>query len=30
VELKDVVYYLSAAAFGLFLTHRVLDSNRWR
>ncbi|MBI5446381.1 MAG: ABC transporter permease subunit [Deltaproteobacteria bacterium] len=30
VELKDVVYYLSIAAFGLFLTHRVLDSNRWR
>ena len=30
VELKDVVYYLSVAAFGLFLTHRVLDSNRWR
>ncbi len=30
VELKDVVYYLSATAFGLFLTHRVLESNRWR
>lgn len=30
LELKDVVYYLSVAAFGLFLTHRVLDSNRWR
>ncbi|GAB4276968.1 MAG: ABC transporter permease [Deferrisomatales bacterium] len=30
VELKDVVYYLSASAFGLFLTHRVLDSGRWR
>ncbi|MBI5014792.1 MAG: ABC transporter permease subunit [Deltaproteobacteria bacterium] len=30
VELKDVVYYLSVTALGLFLTHRVLDSNRWR
>lgn len=30
VELKSVVYYLSVTAFGLFLTHRVLDSNRWR
>lgn len=30
VELKDVIYYLSVTAFGLFLTHRVLDSNRWR
>jgi ABC-2 type transport system permease protein len=30
VEIKDIVYYLSVVAFGLFLTHRVLDSNRWR
>ncbi|NTU59703.1 MAG: ABC transporter permease subunit [Deltaproteobacteria bacterium] len=30
VELKDVVYYLSLIALGLFLTHRVLDSSRWR
>lgn len=30
IEVKDVVYYLSVSAFGLFLTHRVLDSNRWR
>ncbi len=30
VELKNVVYYLTVSAFGLFLTHRVLDSNRWR
>lgn len=30
VELKDVAYYLSVSAFGLFLTHRVLDSSRWR
>lgn len=30
VELKDVAYYASVTALGLFLTHRVLDSNRWR
>ena len=30
VELKHVAYYLSVSAFGLFLTHRVLDSSRWR
>lgn len=30
VELKDVIFYLSAAALPLFLTHRVLDSARWR
>jgi len=30
LESKDIVYYLSVAAFGLFLTHRVLDSTRWR
>lgn len=30
IELKAVVYYLSVSAFGLFLTHRVLDSSRWR
>ena len=30
IELKDVAYYLSVSAFGLFLTHRVLDSTRWR
>ena len=30
IEVKDVVYYVSVAAFGLFLTHRVLESNRWR
>jgi ABC-2 type transport system permease protein len=27
---SDVVYYLSFIGFGLFLTHRVLDSFRWR
>ncbi|NOY45341.1 MAG: ABC transporter permease subunit [Deltaproteobacteria bacterium] len=30
IEVKDVIYYVSVAAFGLFLTHRVLESNRWR
>ena len=30
IELKHVAYYLSVSAFGLFLTHRVLDSSRWR
>lgn len=30
VALEDAAYYLSVTAFGLFLTHRVLDSNRWR
>ena len=27
---SDVVYYLSFIGIGLFLTHRVLDSFRWR
>lgn len=27
---SDVIYYLSFIVFGLFLTHRVLDSQRWR
>jgi ABC-2 type transport system permease protein len=27
---SDVVYYLSFIGIGLFLTHRVLDSYRWR
>jgi ABC-2 type transport system permease protein len=26
----DVIFYLSFVGFGLFLTHRVLDSFRWR
>jgi ABC-2 type transport system permease protein len=30
IELKSVAYYLSVSGFGLFLTHRVLDSTRWR
>ena len=28
IETKDLVYYLSFILFQLFLTHRVLDSNR--
>jgi ABC-2 type transport system permease protein len=30
VELKDVVYYLSFIFLGIFLTHVILDSERWR
>ena len=30
VEVKDLVYYISFIFFGLFLTHIVLDSQRWR
>jgi ABC-2 type transport system permease protein len=30
IDSGDVVFYLSFIALGLFLTHRVLDSNRWR
>jgi len=30
VDTSDVVYYLSFIIFSLFLTHRVLDSERWR
>ncbi len=30
IELKDVVYYLSFIFLGIFLTHVVLDSERWR
>jgi ABC-2 type transport system permease protein len=30
IDSSDVVFYLSFIALGLFLTHRVLDSNRWR
>ncbi len=29
-ELTDFIYYLSFIFFGLFLTHIVLDSERWR
>ena len=30
IDTSDVVYYLSFILFSLFLTHRVLDSERWR
>jgi ABC-2 type transport system permease protein len=30
VDTADVVYYISFIGIGLFLTHRVLDSYRWR
>lgn len=30
ISATDVVYYLSFILFGLILTHRVLDSYRWR
>ncbi|MBS1964023.1 MAG: ABC transporter permease subunit [Bdellovibrionales bacterium] len=30
IETADLVYYFSFIFFGLFLTHRVLDSFRWR
>jgi ABC-2 type transport system permease protein len=30
LDSNDVVYYLSLVAFFLFLSSRVLDSNRWR
>ncbi|MGH7274372.1 MAG: ABC transporter permease subunit, partial [Nitrospiria bacterium] len=30
VETRTVVYYLSLVALGLFLTHRVVESQRWK
>ncbi len=30
IHTSDIVYYLSFMGIGLFLTHRVLDSYRWR
>jgi len=30
IETSDLAYYLTFIIFGLFLCHRVLDSNRWR
>jgi len=30
IQVKDVVYFVSFTAFMLFLTHRVVESNRWR
>jgi ABC-2 type transport system permease protein len=30
LDTKDVVYYLSFSVFGIFLTHAVIQSRRWR
>lgn len=30
LSLKDAVFYLSVIAFGLFLTHQSVESQRWR
>jgi ABC-2 type transport system permease protein len=30
IELKDIIYYFSFILFGLFLTHIMLESERWR
>lgn len=30
LDLKDVVFYLSFIAFGLFLSHQSVESQRWR
>ena len=30
INSSDLVYYLSFILFGLFLTHRILESSRWR
>jgi len=30
LDTKDVAYYLTFSAFGLFLTHSVIQSRRWR
>jgi ABC-2 type transport system permease protein len=30
IQLKDVVYFVTFIGFTLFLTHRVVESNRWR
>jgi ABC-2 type transport system permease protein len=30
VDTKDLVYFASGIAFSLFITHRVVDSQRWR
>ena len=30
VHVKDIVYFVSFTLFTLFLTHRVVESNRWR
>lgn len=30
IQTSDIVFYLSFIGIGLFLTHRILDSYRWR
>ena len=30
VDTKDLVYFVAAIVFSLFLTHRVIESQRWR
>jgi ABC-2 type transport system permease protein len=30
LDLKDLVFYLSVVAFGLFLAHQSVESQRWR
>jgi ABC-2 type transport system permease protein len=30
LDTKDVAYYLSFAFVGIFLTHSVIQSRRWR
>ena len=30
IDTKHLVYYLSFIAFGLFLTAKAVDSERWR
>jgi ABC-2 type transport system permease protein len=30
IDLKDIVFYLSFIAFGLFLAHQSVESERWR
>lgn len=30
LQLKDVVYFLSFTFFTLFVTHKIVESNRWR
>ena len=29
LEVKDVVYFLSICALGLFATHRAVEAHRW-
>lgn len=30
IDTRDIIYYLTVIIFGLFLTHRVIESQRWR